>query len=130
MLIDLRRVAPGELPDDVFAEFVADNNYSPEMVAALRDHLVNGMTTKDAIKKHGVLPNKLKMRLQTLTSELRKVGKIMAMLTEQSTSTQVESQAKPQDPIEAAYQLSKALTEQLEELRQQHAVSSTSNSTR
>jgi len=126
MLIDLRRVAPGELPDDVFAEFVAENNYSLEMVAALRDHLVLGMPTKDAIKKHGVFPNKFKMRLEKLTSELRKVGKIMAMLTVQSTSTQVEHQPKLKSPIDAAYELSKALTEQLEGLRQLPAELSTS----
>ena len=35
MLIDLRKVAPGDLPLEVFKEFIADSDYSHSMVAAL-----------------------------------------------------------------------------------------------
>ncbi|MFL1449135.1 hypothetical protein ACI77O_12140 [Pseudomonas tritici] len=120
MLIDLRRATPGELPDDVFAELVADNSYSPEMVEALRDHLVRGMSTKEAIKKNGVISNKFKMRLDKLMLEIMKAGRIVAMLTEQ-TSPQAEPERQLNDPIGAAFELSRALTEQLDTLRQQQA---------
>lgn len=80
MLIDLLRVAPGNLPNEVFDEFLADSSHSPEMVEALRDHLVNGLDTKAAIKKHGVTAQKFKMRLDKLNAEIQRVGRITGML--------------------------------------------------
>jgi hypothetical protein len=80
MLIDLRHISPGQLPNPVFDEFIAGNNYSSEMVCALRDHLVNGMPVKDAIGKHGIYPNKFRMRLETMIEQIRRVGRINAHL--------------------------------------------------
>jgi hypothetical protein len=81
MLIDLRMVAPGDLPNDIFDEFIAGNNYAPDMVAALRDHLVHGLDEKTAIKQNDVYANKFKMRLETLIAEVRRVGRINALLS-------------------------------------------------
>ncbi|MPQ69487.1 hypothetical protein [Pseudomonas sp. MWU12-2323] len=81
MLIDLRKVAPGGLPNEVFDEFVAGNSYGPEMVAALRDHLVHGVEVKIAIKEHGVYANKFKMRLEKLSEDIERVGRINALLS-------------------------------------------------
>lgn len=80
MLIDLRKVAPGDLPNEVFDELTAGNNYGPEMVCALRDHLVNGMDVKEAVKHHGVHAHKLKMRLDKLKEDIQRIGRINALL--------------------------------------------------
>jgi hypothetical protein len=80
MLIDLRKVAPGDLPNDVFDELTAGNNYGPEMVSALRDHLVHGMDVKVAVKQHGVHAHKLKMRLDKLKEDIERIGRINALL--------------------------------------------------
>lgn len=81
MLIDLRMVAPGDLPGDVFDELIAGNNYGPEMVCALRDHLVYGSDVKDAVRKHGVHAHKLRMRLDKLREEIERIGRINALLS-------------------------------------------------
>lgn len=80
MLIDLRKVAPGDLPNEVFDEFLADSSHSQEMIEALRDHLVNGLDTKAAIKKHGIVAQKFRMRLDKLNEEIQRVGRITALL--------------------------------------------------
>ncbi|ELQ8317557.1 TPA: hypothetical protein L6A34_31280 [Pseudomonas aeruginosa] len=81
MLIDLRTVAPGDLPNDVFEELIAGNNYSPEMVCALRDHLVYGADVKDAVHRHGVHAHKLRMRLEKLRDEIERIGRINSLLS-------------------------------------------------
>ncbi|MQT57988.1 hypothetical protein GHO41_11610 [Pseudomonas sp. FSL R10-0399] len=81
MLIDLRKVAPGDLPLDVFKEFIADSDYSPSMVAALCDHLVEGVDTKVAVKTHGLNATKFKVRLEKLIEEINRVGRINALLS-------------------------------------------------
>lgn len=80
MLIDLRKVAPGDLPNEVFDELLAGSSHSQEMVEALRDHLVNGLDTKAAINKHGLTAQKFKMRLEKLNVEIQRVGRITALL--------------------------------------------------
>lgn len=90
MLIDLRKVAPGDLPNEVFEEFIAGNDYSPNMVAALRDYFVLGVEAKEAVKAHGLHANKFKMRLEKLTQEIQRVGRINALLsTDQAKLDQV-----------------------------------------
>lgn len=81
MLIDLRSVAPGDLPNEVFDEFVAGNSYGPAMVEALRDHLVNGLDVKTAIKDRAVHAHKFKMRLDKLNEEIQRVGRINTLLS-------------------------------------------------
>jgi len=81
MLIDLRSVAPGDLSNEVFEEFVAGNSYGPEMVEALRDHLVNGLDVKTAIKDRAVHAHKFKMRLDKLNEEIQRVGRINSLLS-------------------------------------------------
>jgi hypothetical protein len=105
MLIDLRQVTPGKLPEEVFEEFVFGNNYGPEMVAALRDHLVNGVETKVAVKEHGVYANKFKMRLDKLTEDIRRVGRINALLSVH------------QSRLDRVFTLAESLAASVEELR-------------
>ena len=81
MLIDLRMVAPGDLPNEIFDQFVAGNKYAPDMVRALRDHLVHGADEKTAIKQNGVYANKFRIRLEKLIAEIRRVGRINALLS-------------------------------------------------
>lgn len=117
MLIDLCNVSPGELPDDVFNELVEGTSYSPDMVAALREHLVHGDSIKDAIKAHGLLPHKFKMRLGKLTEEISKAGRIVAMITQQSDgATDAERQQSPSGSLDEALKLSRALTKTLESM--------------
>lgn len=81
MLIDLRKVAPGDLPNAVFEEFIAGNDYGPAMVAALRDHLVKGESTKSVVKNHGLNATKFRMRLDKLINEIDRVGRINTLLS-------------------------------------------------
>lgn len=80
MLIDLRSVSPGGLPNEVFDEFVSGASYSPAMVEALRDHLVYGSNTHASSKKHGVDHQKLNVRLAKLMEDIHRVGRINAKL--------------------------------------------------
>lgn len=112
MLIDLRKVAPGDLPNEVFEEFVAGNNYGPEMVAALRDHLVHGMDAKAAVKEHGVYANKFKMRLDKLNDEIQRVGRINALLS------------ADQNRVDEVFALAASLTRAVDELRTSCAIKS------
>lgn len=80
MLIDLRKVAPGDLPNEVFDEFVAGNSYGAEMVAALRAHLVQGADAAGAAKEHGANAQKFRMRLEVLWADIHRAGRINALL--------------------------------------------------
>ena len=109
MLIDLRKVAPGDLPTEVFDELTAGNNYGPEMVCALRDHLVNGVDVKEAVKHHGVHAHKLKMRLDKLKEDIQRIGRINALLHPE------------QAQIDLIFSLSSKLAVAVDELRSNRA---------
>lgn len=109
MLIDLRKVAPGDLPNEVFDELTAGNNYGPEMVCALRDHLVNGVDVKEAVKHHGVHAHKLKMRLDKLKEDIQRIGRINALLHPE------------QAQIDLIFSLSSKLAVAVDELRSNRA---------
>ena len=109
MLIDLRKVAPGDLPNEVFDELTAGNNYGPEMVCALRDHLVNGMDVREAVKRHGVHAHKLKMRLDKLKEDIQRIGRINALLHPE------------QAQIDLIFSLSSKLAVAVDELRSNRA---------
>ena len=109
MLIDLRKVAPGDLPNEVFDELTAGNNYGPEMVCALRDHLVNGVDVKEAVKHHGVHAHKLKMRLDKLKEDIQCIGRINALLHPE------------QAQIDLIFSLSSKLAVAVDELRSNRA---------
>lgn len=81
MLIDLSKIAPGDLPIAVFEEFIAGNDYGPAMEAALRDHLVTGIVAKAAVKTHGLNATKFKIRLEALYADIHRVGRITALLS-------------------------------------------------
>lgn len=108
MLIDLRRVAPGDLPNEVFEEFIAGNNYGPEMVEALRDHLVHGIDVKEAVKRNDVYANKFKMRLEKLQEEMARVGRITALLSPE------------QGRIDELFSLADNLAKAVDHLRSNH----------
>lgn len=105
MLIDLRKVAPGDLPLAVFEEFIEGNDYAPAMVAALRDHLVHGVAAKDAVKSHGLNATKYKIRLEKLNEDIQRVGRINALLS------------IDQSRLEEVYELAKTLTLAVDGLR-------------
>lgn len=109
MLIDLRTVAPGDLPNEVFDEFIAGNDYSPGMVAALRAHLVKGLEIKQAVAIHEVAANKFKMRLEKPMKEIQKVGRINALLSS--------------DParLEQVFALAASLATAVDQLRSNHS---------
>lgn len=109
MLIDLRTVAPGDLPNEVFEEFIAGNDYGPGMVAALRAHLVKGLEIKQAVANHEVAANKFKMRLEKLMKEIQKVGRINALLSS--------------DParLEQVFTLAASLATAVDQLRSNHS---------
>ena len=105
MLVDLREVAPGDLPLAVFEAFIAGNDYSPAMVEALRDHLVAGIEPKVAVKTHGLNATKFKVRLDKLTEDIRRVGRINALL------------AIDQNRLEMVFKLATQLAQELGDLR-------------
>ncbi|HDS1721672.1 hypothetical protein NPS53_09180 [Pseudomonas putida] len=105
MLVDLREVAPGDLPLAVFEAFIVGNDYSTAMVEALRDHLVGGIETKVAVKTHGLNATKFKVRLDKLTEDIRRVGRINALL------------AIDQDRLDMAFKLATQLAQELDDLR-------------
>lgn len=80
MLIDLRTVSPGGLPNEVFDEFLSGTTYNLAMVEAMRDHLVHGVDTLTASKHYGLTHQHLKLRLATVIEDIRRVGRINAKL--------------------------------------------------
>lgn len=80
MLIDLRTVSPGGLPNEVFDEFLSGSTYSPAMVEAMRDHLVHGVDTLTASKQHELTHQHFKLRLAKVIEDIRRVGRITAKL--------------------------------------------------
>lgn len=114
MLVDLRGVAPGDLPNAVFDEFIAAqapaHARSRPMEDALRDHLVRGVEAKVAVKTHGLNATKFKLRLAKLTEEIQRVGRINALL-----ATELDQQHF--DRLHKAFQLASELQVELDALR-------------
>lgn len=56
---------PGEVNAEHFELLLSDTKTSGEkVIAALRDHLVYGLTAKEATDKHGVTPSQFYNRLK------------------------------------------------------------------
>lgn len=105
MLVDLREVAPGDLPLEVFEAFIAGNDYSQAMIGALRDHLVDGIDTKVAVKNHGLNATRFNVRLEKLTEDIQRVGRINALLS------------MDQNRLDKAFKLADQLAKELAGLR-------------
>lgn len=58
-------LTPGEVDAEHFLLLLSDTKTSGEkVIAALRDHLVYGLTAKEATGKHGVTPSQFYNRLK------------------------------------------------------------------
>lgn len=62
---DLPALKPGEVDSEHFDLLLSDTKTSGEkVIAALRDHLVGGLSAKEATDKHGVSPSQFYNRLK------------------------------------------------------------------
>jgi len=58
-------LTPGEVDAEHFELLLSDTKTSGEkVIAALRDHLVHGLSAKEATAKHGVTPSQFYNRLK------------------------------------------------------------------
>lgn len=65
MVGDVPVLKPGEVDAEYFELLLSDTRTSGEkVIAALRDHLVNGLSAKEATDKHGVTPSQFYNRLK------------------------------------------------------------------
>lgn len=62
---DVPALKPGEVDAEHFELLLSDTKTSGEkVIAALRDHLVSGLSAKEATDKHGVTPSQFYNRLK------------------------------------------------------------------
>ncbi len=65
MVGDVPVLKPGEVDAAYFELLLSDTRTSGEkVIAALHDHLVNGLSAKEATDKHGVTPSQFYNRLK------------------------------------------------------------------
>ncbi|KPW63200.1 hypothetical protein ALO80_200139 [Pseudomonas caricapapayae] len=64
-MADAPILKPGEVDSEHFELLLSDTKTSGEkVIAALRDHLVGGLSAKEATDKHGVTPSQFYNRLK------------------------------------------------------------------
>lgn len=81
MPFDLRSFAPGTMPDAVFVELIAGTKIESEtLTAALRDHLVHGLTKTVSAQRHGVNQSQFSKRLKSVMADAQRIGRIVALL--------------------------------------------------
>lgn len=62
---DVPVLTPGEVDAEHFELLLSDTKTSgTKVIAALRDHLVHGLSAKEATDKHGVTPSQFYNRLK------------------------------------------------------------------
>ncbi|WP_122744903.1 PapB/FocB family fimbrial expression transcriptional regulator [Pseudomonas viridiflava] len=62
---DVQGLRPGEVDARYLELLLSDTRFSgKKVIPALRDHLLNGLTPKEAIEKHGVTPSQFYNRLK------------------------------------------------------------------
>lgn len=65
MAVDVPVLTPGEVDKEHFELLLSDTKTSGEkVIAALRDHLVYGLSAKEATDKHSVTPSQFYNRLK------------------------------------------------------------------
>lgn len=63
-------LTPGEVPEEQFELLLAGTSIRSEaLIAALRDHLVNGLRSSDAWERHGVNQSQFSRRVKVLQEE-------------------------------------------------------------
>ncbi|WP_024690791.1 PapB/FocB family fimbrial expression transcriptional regulator [Pseudomonas tremae] len=64
-MVDAPFLKPGEVDSEHFALLLSDTKTSGEkVIAALHDHLVGGLSAKEATEKYGVTPSQFYNRLK------------------------------------------------------------------
>ncbi|MHC5208759.1 PapB/FocB family fimbrial expression transcriptional regulator [Pseudomonas chlororaphis] len=73
---------PGEVDAEHFELLLSDTRTSGEkVIAALRDHLVNGLSAKEATDKHGVTPSQFYNRLKGIQDKHAFVNSVKKFYT-------------------------------------------------
>lgn len=77
---DLRNPTPGTVPEAVFDEIVAGTKISSEkLAAALKDHLVHGLTQQQACNNHQVNPGQLSLRLKSFRKAAERYSRVLEL---------------------------------------------------
>jgi hypothetical protein len=65
MAVDAQTLMPGKVDEEHFELLLSDTKFSgKKVIPALRDHLVRGLTAKEATEKHGVTTSQFYNRLK------------------------------------------------------------------
>jgi hypothetical protein len=65
MAVDAQTLIPGKVEEEHFELLLSDTKFSgKKVIPALRDHLVHGLTAKEATDKHGVTTSQFYNRLK------------------------------------------------------------------
>jgi hypothetical protein len=109
MQIDLRKFAPGDLPDEVFQELVAGTKIESEkLTAALRDHLVLGTQQTAAALSHGVNQSQFSRRLKRIMNDAHRIGRIVALLQKSNDQVGIDEVIRLANQLlEAAHEVKK-----------------------
>lgn len=78
MAVDVPVLIPGQVDQEHFELLLSDTSFSgKKVIPALEDHLVHGLSAKEATEKHGVTPSQFYNRLKGLQMKHAFVRSIM-----------------------------------------------------
>lgn len=81
-MADAPILKPGEVDSEHFALLLSDTKTSGEkVIAALHDHLVGGLSAKEATEKYGVTPSQFYNRLKGIHDKHAFVCKVKKFYT-------------------------------------------------
>ncbi|POP98523.1 adhesion biosynthesis transcriptional regulator [Pseudomonas syringae pv. avii] len=81
-MADATILKPGEVDSEHFALLLSDTKTSGEkVIAALHDHLVGGLSAKEATEKYGVTPSQFYNRLKGIHDKHAFVCKVKKFYT-------------------------------------------------